>query len=126
MLHELFPVLDAFDAEEDETEQHGDDEAANQQRAARGLCGPDSEDYGQAAADQHCSIGGAVGHVDGFAGGGEVSKVQAAVDQVSAEQAAEEHDFSGEEDPHAQAGGVALLLRLGEVVQERRVVRSSL
>ena len=111
MLHELVSVLDALDAEEGETEQHGDDEADNQQRAARGLRGPDGEHYGQAAADEHGGVGGAERHVDGFAGGGEVSEIPAAVNQVGAEQAAEEHDFGGEEDPHAQAGGIALLLR---------------
>ena len=42
-------------------------------------------------------------------------------DQVGAEQSAEEHDFGGEEDPHAETGGVALLLLGGEVMQEGRV-----
>ena len=51
------------------------------------------------------------------------SEVPSAVDQVGAEQAAEEHDFGGEEDPHAQVGGIALLLLGGEVVQERGIGR---
>ena len=122
MLHKFFPVLDAFDAEEGETEDHREDEARDQQCAAGGLCGPDREDYGQTAADEYGGVGGAVAHVDGFAGGGEIREIPAAVNQVGAEQAAEKHDFGGEEDPHSQAGGIALLLGLGEVVQERRVV----
>ena len=52
-------------------------------------------------------------------------KVPAAVNQIGAEQAAEEHDFGGQEDPHAEAGGVALLLLGGEVVQQCRVVSCS-
>ena len=50
------------------------------------------------------------------------AEVPATVDQVGAEQAAEEHDFGGEEDPHAEAGRVALLLFGGEVVQECGIV----
>src|ERR1700677_2832365 len=123
MLDKLFPVLDSLNAEEGETEEHGDGEADEQEGAASGLRGPDGEDYGQAAADEHGSVGGAETHIDAFAGGSEVSEVPAAVNQVSAEQTAEKHDFGGEENPHAQAGGVALLLRLGEVVQESGVVR---
>src|ERR1700691_5280603 len=93
MLLKFLCVFDAFDAEKRETEQHGDDETDDQQRAARSLRGPDGEHHGQTAADEHGGVCGAEAHVDGFAGGGEISKVQAAVNQVSAEQAAEEHDF---------------------------------
>src|SRR5580700_3178202 len=116
MLLKFFYVFNAFDAKEHDAEQHGDDETNNQQRAARSLRGPDGKDYRQTAADQYRGIGRAQAHVDRLAGRGEVSKIQAAVDQVRAEQAAEKHDFRGEEDPHAQAGGIPLLLRLGEVV----------
>jgi hypothetical protein len=45
-----------------------------------------------------------------------VAEVPRAIDQVSAEQAAEEHDFCGEKGPHAQAGGIALLLLGGEMM----------
>src|SRR5271163_4284784 len=96
VLFELVFVLDAFDAEERQTEQHGYGEAHEQQRSAGSLRGPDREDDGQTAADEHGGVGGAEAHVDSFAGGGEVSEIPAAVDQVSAEQAAEEHDFSGQ------------------------------
>src|SRR6266851_5654792 len=102
MLHEFFAILDALDAEEGEAKQHGDDEAADQERAAGGLRRPDGENHGQTTADEHCCIGGAVAHVDGFAGGGEVPEIPAAINQVGAEQPAEEHDFGGEENPHAQ------------------------
>jgi hypothetical protein len=73
------------------------------------LRGPDGENHGQAAADEDGGVGGAESALM-EAGGGEISEVPAAVDQVGAEQAAEEHDFGGEEDPHAEAGGIALLL----------------
>src|SRR5271155_1099155 len=122
MLFELVFVFDRLDTEEGKTEKHGDPEHGDQQGSAGGLSGPDGEDHGQTTADEYGGIGGAERSVDGFAGGGEVSEVPPAVNQVGAEQAAKKHDFGGEEDPHAQAGGVALLLRLGEVVQQARVI----
>src|ERR1700730_12779183 len=90
VLDKLVAILDSFDAEEDDTEKHGENEAADEQRAASGLRGPNRENHGQAATDEYYGIGGAQRHVDGFAGGGEVGEIPAAVDQVGAEQAAEE------------------------------------
>src|SRR5271166_295260 len=46
MLDELVVVLDALDAEEDHAEEDREDETADQQGAAGGLRGPNSEDYG--------------------------------------------------------------------------------
>src|SRR5712691_1889544 len=79
MLHEFFPVLDAFDAEEDEAKQHGGDEAADQEGAAGGLRGPDRQHHSQAAADENGSVGRAITHVDGFAGGSEIPEIPAAI-----------------------------------------------
>ena len=45
--------------------------------------------------------------------------VERAVHQVGAEQAAEEHDFGQQEHPHAEGGGLPLLLHVGEVVLQR-------
>src|SRR5579872_1215776 len=118
MLDEFVAVLDAFDAEENETEQHGGDEAEDEQRTAGGLCGPDRENDRETAADEDSGVGGTESHIDSFAGGGEVRKIPVAIDQVSAKESAEEHDFGGEEDPHAEAGGIALLLGIGEMMEE--------
>src|SRR6266700_4509495 len=51
MLLELFLVLDPFDSEERRAEHQGREQVANQQPAPAGLCCPDCEHYGQAAAD---------------------------------------------------------------------------
>src|SRR5271170_7749773 len=80
MLLKFFRVFDAFDAKEHDTEQHRDNETDNQQRAARSLRRPDGQHHRQTAADQYRGISRAKAHVDGLARGGEVSKVQAAVD----------------------------------------------
>src|ERR1700676_1842983 len=79
MFDKLFAVFDALDAEKTDAEKHRDDKAADQQCAARSLRGPDCENHGEAAADQHSSIGGSVGHVDGLAGSGEVAEIPAAI-----------------------------------------------
>src|ERR1700722_11126033 len=115
-------VFFAFDAEEGAAKNHGQDEAGDQKIAARGLRGPNGEHYGQAAADEHGSVGGAERSVDGFAGGAEVAEVPETINQVGAEHAAEEHDFGSEENPHAQAGCIALLALGGEVMPELRAV----
>src|SRR5258708_6207125 len=122
MLHKFLAILYALDAEERNTEEHRGDEANDQERAPRGLCSPDCENHSQAAANQHGSVRRAVGHVDCFTGGGEVSEIPSAINQIGAKQSAKEHDFSGEEDPHTQAGSIALLLRIGKVVQQLWVV----
>src|SRR5580704_9380144 len=111
MLNKFFAILDALDAEEGHAEHHCRDEADDQERAAGGLRGPDRENYGQTAADENGGIGRAEGHADGRTGGGEVGEIPTAIDQVSAEESAEEHEFGCQENPHAEAGGIALLLR---------------
>src|SRR5258706_8271712 len=75
MLHKLVFVLDSLNAEEGETEEHGYGKAANEQGSAGGLSSPDCEHHGQAAADEHRSVRGAKGHVDGLAGSSEVSEI---------------------------------------------------
>src|ERR1019366_7170515 len=126
MLIELVFIFDSFDTEEDASEKHGEREHGEEKPATRRLRGPDGEHDGHAAADEDGGVGAAESSVDGRAGGGEISEVPTAINQVGAEQAAEEHNFGGEEDPHAEAGGVALLLFGGEVVQQGRIGAVSL
>ena len=45
------------------------------------------------------------------------------VDHVGRDQAAEEHDLGGQEDPHAQVRRVVLLLQVVELVHEDRLGR---
>ena len=75
MLFEFIFVLDPFDTEKDETEQHRDYEPANQQSAAGRLRSPDGENHGQTAADEDSGIGGAESGVNGLAGGAEIPEV---------------------------------------------------
>ena len=112
----------ALDAEKGEAEKHGHHQHGDQQRAPGSLGGPDGEHDGQTTADQDRGVGGAECGIDRFAGRTEISEVLKAVDQIGAKQSAEEHDFGAEEDPHAEVGGVALLLLGGEVVEQRRIV----
>jgi len=58
-----------------------------------------------------------------LASGGEGVEVREAVNKIGAEHPAEKHDFSHDEEPHAERGSVFLLLRVGEVVAQRRIVR---
>src|SRR5580704_18913142 len=90
MLDELVFVLDTFDAEEGEAQDHSEDEAHDQQHAAGGLCSPDREDHGQTATDEDGCVGGAHSDVQRFTGSAEVAEVFQAVNQVRTEQAAEE------------------------------------
>src|SRR5208282_2097824 len=73
-------------------------------------------------ADEYHRVSRAESNVQLLTGGAKVSEVHVSVDEVGAEQAAEEHNFLGEEQPHAQAGGIFLLSLGREVVQERRVL----
>src|SRR5258708_3844621 len=116
MLVKLVFIFDPFDAEKGETEKHGGGKAGDQEDSASSLRRPHGEHNGQTAANEDRGVGCAEGHVDGFAGGSEVCEVPVAVNQIRAKQSPEEHDFGREENPHAQAGGITLLLLIGGVV----------
>src|ERR1039457_7344801 len=103
MFVELGLVFDALDAEESDSEEHCEDEHRDQERSTGGLGSPDGEHHGQAAADQNGGVGATEPGIDGLAGGSKISEIPAAVNQIRAEQAAEEHDFGGEADQHAEA-----------------------
>src|SRR3974390_477899 len=125
VLVKLLFVLDALDTEKSDAEKHGEDKHCQEQRAARCLRRPYGENDSQAAADQNGRVGSAESSVDRLAGGGKIAEVPSAINQIGAEEAAEEHDFGSEKDPHAEVGGILLLLRGGKVVQERRVMAVS-
>ena len=52
------------------------------------------------------------------AAGGKFRKVRAAINQITAEHAAKEHDFRAQKPPHAERGGIALLHHIGEVMPQ--------
>src|ERR1700737_4692879 len=100
MLLELFLVLDPFDSEERRAEHQGREQVATQQLAPAGLCCPDCQHYGQAAADKNRSVGCAQGDIEGLAGRTPVSEIPATVHQVSTEQTAKKHDLAPKKYTH--------------------------
>src|SRR5581483_3880837 len=124
VLDKLIVIFDALDSKEAEAEDHGESEHHEGEATATGLDRKDGEDDGQTAADQDSGIGGAQGGIDRFAGRREIREIPAAINQIGAEQAAEEHHFGAKEDPHAEACGIFLLLLCGEMMEQRRVVET--
>src|ERR1700728_450189 len=119
---EFFFILDALDAQECEPEEHRDHEAADQQPATSRLRSPNRKNNRQTTADEDSGVCGAKRSIDRLAGGAEISEIPPAINQIGAEQTAEEHDFSAQENPHSETGGIALLLRIGEVMQQLRMM----
>src|SRR6266403_5593858 len=103
-------ILDGLDAKKDGAEDQSGDEEPGERFFPAGLRGPDSHGHGQAAANEDDSVDGAPGESDGFAGFTKNVRISGAVERVGHEQAAEEKNFGGQEDPHAQRGGFPLLL----------------
>src|ERR1035437_11137022 len=95
---EFFFILDALDAQECEPEEHGDHEAPDQETATSRLRSPNRKNNSQTTADEDRGVRGTKRSADRLAGGAEISKVPPAINQIGAEQTAEEHDFSGQED----------------------------
>src|SRR5579872_957621 len=122
MLFVLVVPLDAFNSKKRQAENERQDEQDDYQAAFSQLCGADAEGDGQAAADQNNRVGRAQVDVEAAAAGGKFVVVPDAINQVGAEHAAEEHDFRAKEQPHAEGGGVALLLDGREVMTEFRTV----
>src|SRR5208282_3972041 len=122
MLLEFLGVLVGLDTQKDETQKDGGNQPEHQRHALAELGGANSENHGQAGADEHGGVDRAEFNIQLLAGGAKVRKILVAVDQIGTEHTAEEHDFLGEEYPHAQTGGIFLLALGREVVQERRVL----
>ena len=55
-----------------------------------------------------------------MASGGEGRIVKVTEDCITREKAAKEHHFGGDEDPHAEACGLVLLLAVVELLRHRR------
>ena len=83
------------------------------------LRGAHRQRHGQAAANQHRGVDGADGDVQHVASRLETGQVEVAIDGVAGEEPAEEHDLGGQENPHAEAGGLVLLLQVLELVRQR-------
>ena len=71
--------------------------------------GSDGKGGGQTAAQEDEGVKEADPVIEAVAGGFEFLEIHVAIDGVSAEDAAEEKHFGGEERPHAQGGDFVLL-----------------
>ena len=68
--------------------------------------------------NQHRRIGSAETDAQRIAAGHKGVVIPVAIEQVGHEQAAEEHDFGQQEEPHAEAGGFPLLVHRDEMVAQ--------
>ena len=122
MLLKLLFILKALYNKKRHAEQNGDDKVASQQLALADFRRFHRQYDGNRADDQDGGVDGAHLDVELLASGGEGIEMGEAINQVGAKHAAEEHDFRDQKEPHAERGGVFLLLRVGEVVEQRRVM----
>ena len=122
VLLEFFAILETLDRQKCHTEQYGNDEVADKNFAAAGLRRFHRQYNRKRTDDQYRGIKGS--HLDAelLAARRESVEVGEAVHEVGAEHAAEEHDFRHQKQPHAQRRGVLLLLSVGEVVEQRRIM----
>ena len=112
VLVDLLLVLDGLDAKEGEAEDEGDDETQNERALLAHLGGPDAHGHGEAGSDEDGGVGCAPEDIQLVRCLDEGRVVPVAIDEVGGEQAAEEHDFGEQEEPHGEVGGVTLL-RIG-------------
>src|ERR1700694_3939142 len=115
VLLEFFAILEALDHQEGQAEQYGNNEVPDKHFTAGPLPRFHPQHYCQRADDKYCSIEPPHRDAELLASGSEGVEVGEPVNKVGAEHAAEEHDFSHQEQPHAKRGGVLLLLSVGEM-----------
>src|ERR1700740_1666499 len=108
---ELLSVLDVLHAKENETEQDSEGEKNRDKLFLADLGGPYGHGHGEAAGQENHGIEAAQKEAEGVAAHGKRREVRVAVDGVGQHNAAEEHDFRHEEDPHSERGGALLLLQ---------------
>src|SRR6266849_2048910 len=111
MVVELLLVFDRFDAEKDSSETKCSDQENTNQFLFTDLRGPHGHGHGQTAHNQHDGVAGTELDIQRVAADAEGGAERAAVDGVGEEHAAEEQDFSDQENPHAERGSVLLLLK---------------
>ena len=87
--------------------------------------GPHTNGHAEARGDQHDGVESAERHAELVGRDGERRVVPVAIEQVGEEHAAEEHDFREQEEPHAEAADLALLLfglKVMTVLRQRGVL----
>src|ERR1700732_3523830 len=119
------PIVSPFEGELDKQKGRAKQHRQYQKRDNRRLAlarlrRVNRQRHRQAAADQHSRVGGSEGHIKEMAALNERFQMQSAMDDVRHENAAEEHDFGGQEDPHAEASSIVLLLLGLELMHQGR------
>src|ERR1700683_5563011 len=84
----------------------------------------DGQRHSQAASDKHSIIQSAESNFELMAADLESGQVKRAVNDVSGEEPAEEHDFGEKKDPHDKGVCLALLLHVFELMRKARRMRA--
>ena len=110
MVDELLVILEDLHAEKDRPEQDRQRQENDQPAAVADLRGMHRERHRHAAADQHRGIERADDVIEVMARLGERPGELHPIDRVGGEEPTEEQHFGDEEGPHAEPGGLRLLL----------------
>jgi hypothetical protein len=116
VLLEMLIVLSKFEAEKDQAKDHSGEQEEAQQPLVTSLCAVFGECQHQAAGQQDCGIDRSEDDVHISASGIEGLWMAHAIDGVGQEEAAEHHDLGGQENPHPDACGFALLFGRGKLL----------
>src|SRR5581483_934098 len=116
-------IFDCFDSEEHKSQSKRKHQEEHQHLAHAKLRGMYGQRHGQAAANQYDCIGGAQFNIERAAAPHKGVVKPIAIDQVSGEHAAKEHDFGDKKHPHAEGSSVLLLLHIVEMVLQHGVMR---
>ena len=114
------PFEEPLDAEEGESQDECGEQEKQQRLAFTSLGGVHGQGHGQAAQNENAGVGGAKDDFQVMATEGEGRIVKVTEDRITREQAAKEHHLRGEEDPHAEACRLVLLLAVVELLRHRR------
>src|SRR5271157_1630214 len=119
MMVEFLRILDVLHAKENEAKKDGQREEHRDQLLLAALGGPDGHGHGKAAGKQDHGVEATQLNTEGVAAHRESVEVGVAVDGVRQHDAAKEHDFRHQEDPHSERGSILLLLQGIELSVQR-------
>jgi len=122
VVFEFLGVFYSFDTQEYHPQEHRRAQEEDQPFAIAPLCVEHRRRHSEAAADQNQSIDEPELRIEFIAGYCKDFRVCQVIDSVCGKQAAEEQDFGRKKNPHSQGSSLSLLLRIIELMGERRVV----
>jgi hypothetical protein len=118
----IFSLYSIVDTQKAHAQDEGDHQAQHQRAPSPRLSAPHAHGHGKARGDQHRRIQRAPHHIELVRRFHKRRVVPVAVDQVGGKQAAEEHHFGQQEQPHGKAGRVGLLVHVLKVMAQVRGV----